>query len=191
MLVALSLRNIPYKLRLIKHANIFSTAYLFIVSATLWRINILSAVHKNITKHTTHTICVMLVVEHSSHTTIIQLLRLHSFACEQQGIWLNVMPFSSSWPSDAMWRHRSAGSTFARIIVCCLTVPSHYLNLYWIDINGVPIFHKIHSKDGTHRVINSKWCAKYDMRQEFEASRFSATNENTAIHWMRVHEQDI
>ena len=33
-------------------------------------------------------------------------------------------------PSDAIWRQRS-GSTLARVMACCLTVPSHYLNQCW------------------------------------------------------------
>ena len=35
------------------------------------------------------------------------------------------------WSSDAMWRRRS-GSTLARIMVCCLTALSHYLNQWWL-----------------------------------------------------------
>ena len=38
---------------------------------------------------------------------------------------------NSSWHSDAIWQLRS-GSTLAQLMVCCLTAPSHYLNLCWL-----------------------------------------------------------
>ena len=34
-------------------------------------------------------------------------------------------------PSDAKWRQRS-GSTLVQVMACCLTAPSHYLNLCWL-----------------------------------------------------------
>ena len=34
------------------------------------------------------------------------------------------------------WRHRS-GRTLARVITCCPTVPSHYLNQLWLTIKSV------------------------------------------------------
>ena len=43
---------------------------------------------------------------------------------------------NSSWPSDAIWRHRS-GSTFTQSMACCLTAPSHYLNQYWLITSEV------------------------------------------------------
>ena len=36
--------------------------------------------------------------------------------------------FNSLWPNDGIWRQRS-GSTLAQVMACCLTVPSHYLNV--------------------------------------------------------------
>ena len=44
--------------------------------------------------------------------------------------------FNSLRPSNAIWRHRS-GSTLAGVMACCLTVPSHYLNQYWLIISKV------------------------------------------------------
>ena len=44
--------------------------------------------------------------------------------------------FNSLRPSDAIWWHRF-GSTLARVMVCCLTAPSHYLNQYWLIISKV------------------------------------------------------
>ena len=38
------------------------------------------------------------------------------------------------WPSDVIWRDRRR-STFAQVMVCCLTAPSHYLNQCWCIIN--------------------------------------------------------
>ena len=46
-------------------------------------------------------------------------------------------------PSDGIFRHRS-GSTLARVMACCLTAPSHYLNQCWLNIIKV----LWHSSDG-------------------------------------------
>ena len=51
----------------------------------------------------------------------------------------HVMKFchiNSLWPSDAVWRQRS-GSTFAQVMACCLTAPSHYLYQWWLIISEV------------------------------------------------------
>ena len=55
----------------------------------------------------------------------------------------NAILFNSLRPSDAIWRHRS-GSTLARVMACCLTAPSHYLNQFWLIISKV----LWHSSDG-------------------------------------------
>ena len=44
--------------------------------------------------------------------------------------------FNSLWPSDAMWLQWS-GSTLTQVMACCLMVPIHYLNHYWLIINEV------------------------------------------------------
>ena len=41
---------------------------------------------------------------------------------------------SDSWPSDAIWWHRSRLS-LAQVMACCLTAPSHYLDQCWLIIN--------------------------------------------------------
>ena len=41
---------------------------------------------------------------------------------------------NSLWPSDTIWRQRSA-STLAQVMACCLTAPSHYLNQCWLIIS--------------------------------------------------------
>ena len=41
-------------------------------------------------------------------------------------IWIN-----STWPSDAIWWHRTR-STLAQVMACCLTAPSNYLNQFWL-----------------------------------------------------------
>ena len=46
-------------------------------------------------------------------------------------------------PNDAIWRHRS-GSTWARVMACCLTAPSHYLKQCWFIISKI----QLHSSDG-------------------------------------------
>ena len=47
--------------------------------------------------------------------------------------WVN-----SLRPSDAIWWHRS-GSTLARVMACCLTAPSHYLNQCWLIISKIQL----------------------------------------------------
>ena len=42
----------------------------------------------------------------------------------------------STWPSDAIWHHKS-WSTFDKVLVCCLTATSHYLNQCWLIIKHV------------------------------------------------------
>ena len=39
-------------------------------------------------------------------------------------------------PSDTIWRQRS-GSTWAQVMACCLTAPSHYLNQCWLITSKV------------------------------------------------------
>ena len=41
-----------------------------------------------------------------------------------------------SWSSDAIRLHKSV-STSLQVMACCLTAPSHYLNLYWLMVEGV------------------------------------------------------
>ena len=43
----------------------------------------------------------------------------------------NVCDVLSVWPCDAICHHR-ARLTLARVMVCCLTEPSHYLNQCWL-----------------------------------------------------------
>ena len=42
-------------------------------------------------------------------------------------------------PSDAIWRDRQHGSesTLAQVMACCLTAPSHHLNLFWLITSKV------------------------------------------------------
>ena len=46
---------------------------------------------------------------------------------------LSLTRVNSSWPSDAISRHRS-GSTVAQVMTCCLMAPSHYQNQCWLVI---------------------------------------------------------
>ena len=48
---------------------------------------------------------------------------------------------NSLGPSDAIWWQRS-GSTFAQVMACCLTAPSHYLNQCWL-IKSKALWHFI------------------------------------------------
>ena len=49
---------------------------------------------------------------------------------------INRCLFNSLWPSDAIWRQKT-GSTLARVMVCCLAEPSHYLNQCWLITSKV------------------------------------------------------
>ena len=42
----------------------------------------------------------------------------------------------SLWHCDTIWWHKS-GWTLTQAMACCLMVPSHCLNQYWLFINGV------------------------------------------------------
>ena len=44
--------------------------------------------------------------------------------------------FNTLMPSDTIWRHNFE-STLGQQISCCLTALIHYLNKYWLIINGV------------------------------------------------------
>ena len=50
--------------------------------------------------------------------------------------WSSHQSFNSFWPSDTIWRQRSE-STVAKVMTCCLTAPSHYLNQCWLIISEV------------------------------------------------------
>ena len=52
--------------------------------------------------------------------------------------WLKLVVSNpnSSWPSDAIWRHRYM-YTLAHVMVCCLTAPSQYLGHCRLIIKGV------------------------------------------------------
>ena len=64
----------------------------------------------------------------------------------------SMLSINSLWPTDAIFRHRSM-STLAQIMVCRLTAPNHYLNQYWLIINGV-LWHspKINFQGSAHCV---------------------------------------
>ena len=54
--------------------------------------------------------------------------------CSNQPHHINhINPF---WRSDAIWRLKR-GSTFAKVMACCLTAPSHYRNLCWLIISNI------------------------------------------------------
>ena len=54
--------------------------------------------------------------------------------CRITIIWATEI--NSFWPTDVIWRH-GAEPKLTQVMVCCLTVPSHYLNQCWRIINGV------------------------------------------------------
>ena len=69
------------------------------------------------------------------------------------------MSFNSLWSSDTIWQHNS-GSTFAQVMVCCLMVPRHYLNQYWL-IMKVILWHSPESSlSYDHVVVWHETCEK-------------------------------
>ena len=53
------------------------------------------------------------------------------------------LPYIPLWPSVIISWHRSE-STLAKVIACCLTAPSHYLNQCWI-LNNEILWHSLES----------------------------------------------
>ena len=51
-------------------------------------------------------------------------------------IRLRAQDINSLWPSDTIWQHKSE-STLVKVMACCLTAPSHYLNQCWLIISEV------------------------------------------------------
>ena len=66
-----------------------------------------------------------------------------------------VLYFNLLRPSDAIWRQRS-GSTLAQVMACCLTAPSHYLNLRWFIISKVK-WHSSKSKFTRDNSVINHW----------------------------------
>ena len=59
----------------------------------------------------------------SSHTLLSVWVLIHA-----------ALKVNSLRPSDAIWRQRT-GSTLAKVMTCCLTTPSHYLNQCWLTVS--------------------------------------------------------
>ena len=64
------------------------------------------------------------------------MFSLLTHVCVTLPHWANCNRILPLWSNDAIWWHRSV-STLAQAVACCLTAPSHYLNLYWLITNGV------------------------------------------------------
>ena len=64
--------------------------------------------------------------DHISSYFII-LVKISIGLSQNAGSWYSKQRFNSLWPSHAISQHRS-GSTLAKVMNCCLTAPSHYLN---------------------------------------------------------------
>ena len=72
----------------------------------------------------------------STQVSVATVLSAHP--CVSSCLWVNTLR-----PSDAIWSYRCR-STLARVMACCLTAPSYYLNQCWL------IFSKVqwHSVEG-------------------------------------------
>ena len=51
------------------------------------------------------------------------------------GMWQVISAYNPLWPSDAIWHHK-AWSILVRLMACCLTAPSHYINQCSLTICG-------------------------------------------------------
>ena len=63
-------------------------------------------------------------------------LKCELLVCEVCSFLQPCQTFNSLGPSNAIWWQRS-GSTLAKVMACCLTAPSHYLNQCWLIISKV------------------------------------------------------
>ena len=70
------------------------------------------------------------------------------------------------WYSDAIWQLRS-GSTLAKLTVCCLTAPSHYLNQCWL----INLLRGMHQRAISQEVLKNSICninEKFTLLKYFE-----------------------
>ena len=86
--------------------------------------------------------------------------------------------FSSLWPNDAIWRHRS-GSTLAQVMACCLAAPSHYLNQCWLLISKI----QLHSCDGNFTINTSVINAKINMKITHLKCHWNLQGAYELTHW--------
>ena len=95
------------------------------------------------------------------------------------------------WPSEAIWRQRSE-STFAQVMACCLTAPSHYLNQCWFIISTV----QWHSYKGSltrdnSAIDHSNQLENYSSKIYFESPRGQWVNMKIWIFLKKFHEGKI
>ena len=64
------------------------------------------------------------------------------------GIWVN-----SLWPNGAIWRSGTR-STLPQVMACCLTAPSHYLNIDLSSVRSLGIHLRALSLDDVKIPIN-------------------------------------
>ena len=77
------------------------------------------------------------------------------------------------WFSGAIWPH-SFASILAQAMACCLTAPSHYLNQYWLIINGFcGIQTRVISHGRTHDINAQDGCKNHT----FEITAVSARGQ--------------
>ena len=64
--------------------------------------------------------------------------------------------FHSLWPTHVIWWHRS-WPTLLHVMACCLTAPSHRLNLYWLITNGFLALAQFHKKCTRYQIVKWVW----------------------------------
>ena len=105
---------------------------------------------KNMRYFYTDTIEMCKTYTHSTCWTVYTMLcclpsvlgvSLHDTITQMKLSLLNAMGLNFSWllPSDAISRYTSE-STFARVMTCCLTAPSDYLDQHWF-VNSCVLWH--------------------------------------------------
>ena len=106
------------------------------------------------------------------------------FECSCQTHWMGheqhlnlkwIWMVNSLWPSDVIWWQGSR-STLAWVMACCLMVPSHYLNQFWLMINEV----LWHSPD-SHFTENTWRSTRQHLSWNPKAKSFIPCNNTHAV----------
>ena len=93
---------------------------IYIVVATVWSCTCMFCILPEVLHH---------VVDYGN-----QLVLMNYYIIWPNETYLGWEILNSLWPSDAIWWCKS-GSILIKVMACCLTGPSYYLNQFWVIIN--------------------------------------------------------